>query len=310
MWAASHGVDIVNNSYSMDPWMYWSPTDPEQAAGLEAASRSIAYAQGSGLAVIASAGNEGADNDNPTTDSASPTDLDTPIKDRPVAGSIRVPGQVAGVSQVSALKRVNEETKPEWTTLARADFSNYGTTIDFAAPGDGIYSTVPTSQYASGYAKTSGTSMAAPHITGIAALIKATHPAFTGAQIVDLMRKQAAIDYTRLDAPTDGKEYRGHGFINALTTMRRDQMRPTVTTLEYRVGKGEWKNLDGAVLPAGPVTFYAAAASPISHLHMDVAGLTGVDRDGSGKYGDDELSVSAENVDLSSLLPELSLIHI
>ena len=215
MWAASHGVDIVNNSYSMDPWMYWSPTDPEQAAGLEAALRSIAYAQSKGLAVIASAGNEGADNDHPTTDSGSPTDMDTPIKDRPVAGSIRVPGQVAGVSQVSALKRVDEETKPEWTTLARADFSNYGTTIDFAAPGDGIYSTVPTAQYPSGYAKTSGTSVAAPHITGIAALIKATHPAFTGTQIIDLMRKQAAIDYTRLEVPADGKEYRGYGFINA-----------------------------------------------------------------------------------------------
>lgn len=302
MWAASHGVDIVNNSYSMDPWMYWSPTDPDQAAGLEAATRAITYAQSKGLAVIASAGNEGADNDHPTTDSGSPTDMDTPIKDRPVAGSIRVPGQVAGVSQVSALTRVDEETKPEWTTLARADFSNYGTTIDFAAPGDGIYSTVPTAQYPSGYAKTIGTSMAAPHITGIAALIKATHPAFTGTQIIDLMRKQAAIDYTRLEVPADGKEYRGYGFINALTTMRRDQMQPTVTTLEYRVGKGEWKSLDGATLPAGPVTFYAAAASPISHLHMDVASLTGVDRDGSGKYGDPELSVSAENVDLSSLL--------
>ena len=304
MWAASHGVDIVNNSYSMDPWMYWSPTDPEQAAGLEAATRAITYAQSKGLAVIASAGNEGADNDHPTTDSGSPTDRDTPIKDRPVAGSIRVPGQVAGVSQVSALTRVDEETKPEWMTLARADFSNYGTTIDFAAPGDGIYSTVPTAQYPSGYAKTSGTSMAASHITGIAALIKATHPAFTGTQIIDLMRKQAAIDYTRLEVPADGKEYRGYGFINALTTMRRDQMQPTVTTLEYRVGKGEWKSLDGATLPAGPVTFYAAAASPISHLHMDVAALTGVDRDGSGKYGDPELSVSAENVDLSSLLPD------
>ena len=304
MWAASHGVDIVNNSYSMDPWMYWSPTDPEQAAGMEAATRAITYAQSKGLAVIASAGNEGADNDHPTTDSGSPTDMDTPIKDRPVAGSIRVPGQVAGVSQVSALMRVDEETKPEWTTLARADFSNYGTTIDFAAPGDGIYSTVPTAQYPSGYAKTSGTSMAAPHITGIAALIKATHPAFTGTQIIDLMRKQAAIDYTRLEVPADGKEYRGYGFINALTTMRRDQMQPTVTTLEYRVGKGEWKSLDGATLPAGPVTFYAAAASPISHLHMDVASLTGIDRDGSGKYGDPELSVSAENVDLSSLLPD------
>ena len=304
MWAASHGVDIVNNSYSMDPWMYWSPTDPEQAAGMEAATRAITYAQSKGLAVIASAGNEGADNDHPTTDSGSPTDMDTPIKDRPVAGLIRVPGQVAGVSQVSALMRVDEETKPEWTTLARADFSNYGTTIDFAAPGDGIYSTVPTAQYPSGYAKTSGTSMAAPHITGIAALIKATHPAFTGTQIIDLMRKQAAIDYTRLEVPADGKEYRGYGFINALTTMRRDQMQPTVTALEYRVGKGEWKSLDGATLPAGPVTFYAAAASPISHLHMDVASLTGVDRDGSGKYGDPELSVSAENVDLSSLLPD------
>ena len=39
MWAASHGVDIVNNSYSMDPWVYWSPSDPEQAAGLEASHR-------------------------------------------------------------------------------------------------------------------------------------------------------------------------------------------------------------------------------------------------------------------------------
>ena len=66
MWAASHGVDIVNNSYSMDPWVYWSPTDPEQAAGLEAATRSIKYAQGKGLAVIAAAGNEGVSIDNPT----------------------------------------------------------------------------------------------------------------------------------------------------------------------------------------------------------------------------------------------------
>ena len=65
MWAASHGVDVVNNSYSMDPWVYWSPTDPEQAAGLEAATRSIKYAQDKGLAVIAAAGNEGVDIDNP-----------------------------------------------------------------------------------------------------------------------------------------------------------------------------------------------------------------------------------------------------
>ena len=304
MWAASHGVDIVNNSYSMDPWVYWSSSDPEQAAGLEAATRAIAYAQGRGLVVIASAGNDGMDNDNVTTDSGSPTDLDTPIKDRPASGGVKVPAMVEGVSQVSAATRTNPETKPEWATLKRADFSNYGTSIDFTAPGQDIYSTVPTSLYASGYAKTSGTSMATPHITGIAALIKATHPGFRGKQITDLMRKQAAMEYTRLEAPDDGKEYRGYGFINALTTMRRDQMQPTVQTLQYRVGKGEWKDVDGAILPTGPVTFYAEAIAPISHLHMDVAGLASVDRDGSGKYGDDSLGVSIENLDLSSLLPE------
>ena len=304
MWAASHGVDIVNNSYSMDPWVYWSSSDPEQAAGLEAATRAIAYAQGRGLVVIASAGNDGMDNDNVTTDSGSPTDLDTPIKDRPASGGVKVPAMVEGVSQVSAATRTNPETKPEWATLKRADFSNYGTSIDFTAPGQDIYSTVPTSLYASGYAKTSGTSMATPHITGIAALIKATHPGFRGKQITDLMRKQAAMEYTRLEAPDDGKEYRGYGFINALTTMRRDQMQPTVQTLQYRVGKGEWKDVDGAILPTGPVTFYAEAIAPISHLHMDVAGLASVDRDGSGKYGDDSLGVSIENLDLSSLLAE------
>ena len=209
------------------------------------------------------------------------------FRSRPVTGAVRVPGMIEGVSQVSAATRTNAETKPEWANLKRADFSNYGTTIDFTAPGEGIYSTVPTSLYASEYAKTSGTSMAAPHMTGIAALIKATHPNFRGTQIVDLMRKQAAMEYTRLEAPADGKEYRGYGFINALTTMRRDQPQPTVTTLQYRVGKGERKDVDGATLPAGPVTFYAEAISPISHLHMDVAGLSSVDRDGSGKYGDD-----------------------
>ena len=304
MWAASHGGDIVNNSYSMDPWVYWSSSDPEQAAGLEAATRAIAYAQGRGLAVIASAGNDGMDNDNVTTDSGSPTDLDTPVKDRPVSGGVKVPAMVEGVSQVSAATRTNPETKPEWANLKRADFSNYGTSIDFTAPGQDIYSTVPTSLYASGYAKTSGTSMATPHITGIAALIKATHPGFRGKQVTDLMRKQAAMEYTRLEAPDDGKEYRGYGFINALTTMRRDQMQPTVQTLQYRVGKGEWKDVDGATLPAGPVTFYAEAIAPISHLHMDVAGLASVDRDGSGKYGDGSLGVSIENLDLSSLLAE------
>ena len=217
MWAASHGVDIVNNSYSMDPWVYWSPTDPEQAAGLEAATRSIKYAQDKGLAVIAAAGNEGVDIDNPTIDNGSPTDVPSPTKNRPVQGGIRVPSMLDGVAQVSAVGQAYN-VKPG-LSLGRAEFSNYGNTIDFAAPGDQIYSTVPLLFYPSGYAVADGTSMATPHVSGIAALIKSVHPELTGAQVIDLMKKQAAANYGRLNAPIDGREYRGYGFLDALDTV-------------------------------------------------------------------------------------------
>ena len=220
MWAASHGVDIVNNSYSMDPWVYWSPTAPEQAAGLEAATRSIKYAQDKGLAVIAAAGNEGVDIDNPWIDNGSPTDVPTPTKNRAVEGSIRVPSMLDGVAQVSAVGQAYN-VKPG-LSLGRAEFSNYGHTIDFAAPGDQIYSTATTLFYRSGYAVADGTSMATPHVSGVAALIKSVHPELTGAQVIKVMERQAEANYGRLNEPIDGREYRGYGFLDALDAVTDD----------------------------------------------------------------------------------------
>jgi len=57
----------------------------------------------------------------------------------------------------------------------KASFSNFGQWVDVAAPGDGILSTVPLDNalYAdpSGYASWSGTSMATPHVAGLAGLL-------------------------------------------------------------------------------------------------------------------------------------------
>ena len=250
MWAASHGVDVVNNSYSMDPWVYWSPTDPEQAAGLEAATRSIKYAQGKGLAVIAAAGNEGVDIDNPTIDNGSPTDVPTPTKNRAVNGGIRVPSMLDGVAQVSAVGQAYN-VKPG-LSLGRAEFSNYGDTIDFAAPGDQIYSTVPLLFYPSGYAVADGTSMATPHVSGIAALIKSVHPELSGAQVIDLMKKQATANYGRLNAPIDGREYRGYGFLDALdaVTSGVDQIDEAKAGAWVKDAVGWWYRYEDGSYPA------------------------------------------------------------
>ena len=250
MWAASHGVDIVNNSYSMDPWVYWSPTDPEQAAGLEAATRSIKYAQDKGLAVIAAAGNEGVDIDNPTIDNGSPTDVPTPTKNRSVQGGIRVPSMLDGVAQVSAVGQAYN-VKPG-LSLGRAEFSNYGNTIDFAAPGDQIYSTVPLLFYPSGYAVADGTSMATPHVSGVAALIKSVHPELSGAQVIDLMKKQAAANYGRLNAPIDGREYRGYGFLDALdaVTSGVDQIDEAKAGSWVKDATGWWYRYEDGTYPA------------------------------------------------------------
>ena len=54
-----------------------------------------------------------------------------------------------------------------------ASWSNYGrNTVDLGAPGVDIFSTVADSD--SSYAYYSGTSMAAPHVSGVAALVLAT----------------------------------------------------------------------------------------------------------------------------------------
>jgi hypothetical protein len=64
-----------------------------------------------------------------------------------------------------------------------ADFSNYGSDVDLIAPGKCIWSTVP-----GGYGYSSGTSMAAPAVTGAVALYKASRPQATPTEVREALR--------------------------------------------------------------------------------------------------------------------------
>jgi subtilisin family serine protease len=93
-----------------------------------------------------------------------------------------------------------------------AVFSNSGPEVDVAAPGVWVLSTIPMAMVEPGYlpfAYASGTSMAAPHVSGFAALIKSHKPWLTPADIMKIIK------YTPDDIHEAGlDEYAGYGRIN------------------------------------------------------------------------------------------------
>ena len=72
-------------------------------------------------------------------------------------------------------------------TDVKSDFSNYGSWVDVAAPGENIYSALTTS----GYGSWSGTSMSTPFVAGQAALIKGKSPTLNPRQIANLIADTA-----------------------------------------------------------------------------------------------------------------------
>src|SRR6266498_3622801 len=101
MWAATHGVDVTNNSYFADPWLFNCRNDPVQRAIWQAEQRAIMYAEQQGVTVVAAAGNESEDISHPTRDQTSPDDT-VPVDRRVTNACAVVPVEVPGVVGVSA----------------------------------------------------------------------------------------------------------------------------------------------------------------------------------------------------------------
>lgn len=112
---------------------------------------------------------------------------------------------------------------------AMASFSCYGlTSVDLGAPGKDILSTTANSTYAS----YSGTSMATPHVSGVAALIKAAYPDATAAQI-----KARLLNTADPVASLEGKTVTG-GRLNAYNSLEDDSVAPGIVSEFAVAGAG------------------------------------------------------------------------
>ena len=103
----------------------------------------------------------------------------------------------------------------------RSDFSSYGNSLDIVAPGSDILSTMPGNKIDF----MSGTSMATPHVAGVAALILSLNPDLTGKEVVDIIEKSAQkigpYTYTKTSDRTNGtwNQEVGYGLCNAFAAV-------------------------------------------------------------------------------------------
>ncbi|MFC7846325.1 S8 family serine peptidase [Streptomyces sp. NPDC057382] len=210
MWAGDHGFDVTNNSYYTDPWMFNCPDDPDQAAIIEGVRRAQEYAEGKGSLQVAAAGNSNYDLADKRSDNSSPNDS-TPVNRTITNACVDIPTELPGVVTVAAMGNGN----------IKASYSNYGRdVIDVAAPGGdgayGVYSTLPGGKYGN----MNGTSMASPHVAGVAALLKSADPSATPAQLRERLGTQATDTACPSDSRCTGttakNAFFGEGQVDAL----------------------------------------------------------------------------------------------
>jgi len=145
-YAGRNGIDVVNMSYYVDPWLFNCTNHPadsaadqaEQATIITAMQRALDYARARGVTLVAAAGNQAIDYTKPQTDASSPDYASEPgeaayVRDLLDPEScVSMPTEGNGVIAVSATGQSERKSY----------YSSYGNGfVDVAAPGGDAYDT-------------------------------------------------------------------------------------------------------------------------------------------------------------------------
>ncbi len=165
MWAAERGMAVTNSSFAINTWAPSCTWSPGREAVREAVGRALAYSASRGTVNVAAATNDAVDL--------------TPASR--AGGCDALPGALRDVVAVSAVGP--DEVK--------AGYSSYGLgVVDLTAPG-GDRGTCVLSTAPGGYGEMCGTSMAAPHVAGAAAVLAAERPGSAARQLRRALEERA-----------------------------------------------------------------------------------------------------------------------
>jgi len=205
----------------------WGSPQYSQASG-----DVIAYAVSMGSLIVASAGNDGNDRD-------------------------MYPASYPNVLSVASVDLNGE----------KSEFSNYGTKVDVAAPGNPIYSTV----LGNTYDLMAGTSMSAPLVSSLAALIKSAHPDWDADQI----QAQITGTATPLSVSNPYQYLCGCGYINAAKALGERVL--NIDIVDFRFSD-EHGNGDGLFSPGETIDAEVTirnSGEPVSNVSVSLVSLTG-----------------------------------
>ena len=149
----------------------------------------IDQATKSGMLIVAAAGNSGVPSG--------------------AGDTMSYPAKYDGVLAVAAVNKYNH----------RAFWSSTGGQLGVSAPGVNVKSSIPGAQYAT----YSGTSMATPHVAGVAALVFSAHPSWTNTQV--------RMQIVNTSTPLGTSWFYGAGLVNASAAVGDAAMAPQVTSV-------------------------------------------------------------------------------